>query len=667
MKLFSKTILFLVGSLTFSACSVSFNKDEVESITFDVHNLTIEKSEQETINYVVLPEKASKSSLKVTISNQNAVSVKKETNRLVVTGLAEGNSTVKLEATNGIFDYCQVVVQDHSQAPVPATGVTLNKTNLSLDEGKTYQLTPTLVPNNAIEETYTWSSNDQSIATVSSSGVVTAVAVGSTTISVETNTTHNAASCLVTVTDSGEEDELWDSSQDYLRTGSKNLNFYSVNDTHGAVNCSTSDNEPGLAQLSTFIKNKMSNNPQGSVLTSSGDMWQGSSDSNITRGQLVIDWMNYLGFSAMSLGNHEFDWTIDTITSNMELANFPFLACNIINKSTYKPVDWVQPYTTITRNGVHIGIIGSIGQGQTSDILATNVAEVTFANPTNYVIEHANYLRENGADIILYLTHNKVSSIDSTLANYVDLAFCAHSHQVEVDTFGGKPCVQAGKNGKYLGYINLSYNFGSSSVSYGDYGTEQVGVYNAEDADTVALWDKYQATIDEVNNRVVANYNSAIYSSEIPNIYNQYAYQYYLDTKKALGFNYDIIAVETNNARASIYPTNGKILFGSIYKALPFDNTLVLIRITGEHIISNLASYASSHWYIPSVQSNVDRSDLSNYISYNQTYYMLTIDYIALSDYYSSWMDIVYTYYEEAALPRNIVANYLSGYPGNIH
>ena len=667
MKLFSKSVLFLVGALSFSACSISFSKVDVESISFDVHNLTIEKGQTDNIEYVVLPENASKSSLKLTISDETTISVKKESSRLVVTGLAAGNSTIKLEASNGIYDSCQVVVEDHSIAPGPATGITLNKSNLSIEEGKTYQLDATLVPSTALEESLIWTSDNQTVATVSTTGLVSGVSEGSTTITVTTATTHLFATCNVTVTASGEEEELWDSSQDYLRTGSKPLSFYSVNDTHGAVNTSASDNEPGLAQLSTYIKNQIISNPSASVLTSSGDMWQGSSDSNITRGQLVIDWMNYLGFSAMSLGNHEFDWTVDTIKSNMELANFPFLACNIVNKTTYQPVDWIQPYTTITRNGVHIGIIGSIGQGQTSSILATNVKDVTFANPTEYVIQHANYLRENGADLILYLTHNQTSSIDSSLASYVDLAFCAHTHVVEVDSFGGKPCVQAAKNGRYLGYIYLTYNFGTESISYGDYGASQVGTYNNEDADTLALWDKYQATIDEVNNRVVANYNNTISQNDIPNIYNQYAYQYYLDTKDALGLNYNIIAVETNNARATIYPTNGQILYGSIYKALPFDNCLTLIRITGSHIINNLATYGSSHWYLPSVQQDVDRNDLSNYISYSQTYYMLMIDYIALSDYYSDWMDIVHTYYEEDALPRNIVANYLSGYPGNIH
>ena len=167
-----------------------------------------------------------------------------------------------------------------------------------------------------------------------------------------------------------------------------------------------------------------------------------------------------------------------------------------------------------------------------------------------------------------------------------------------------------------------------------------------------------------MKNRVVANYSSAIYSSEIPNIYNRYAYKYYNDTKAATGLNYNIFAVVTNNARASIYPQNGVVTYGDVYKALPFDNTLTVCRMTGYHMKS-ITSYGSSHWYHVASNSTMDRNDIADLLDNSTIYYILTIDYIALSDYYSSWMEIPYTYYEEDALPRNIFCRYLTGYPNN--
>ncbi|MCQ2315455.1 MAG: Ig-like domain-containing protein [Bacteroidales bacterium] len=86
------------------------------------------------------------------------------------------------------------------QSNVPVTGVTLNTGELSLNVGATETLTATVVPDNATNKNVTWSSNQESVATVSESGVVTAVAAGTATITVTTEDGNKTASCNVTVT-----------------------------------------------------------------------------------------------------------------------------------------------------------------------------------------------------------------------------------------------------------------------------------------------------------------------------------------------------------------------------------------------------------------------------------------------------------------------------------
>lgn len=401
-------------------------------------------------------------------------------------------------------------------------------------------------------------------------------------------------------------------------------------------------------------------------MTSSGDMWQGSADSNITKGKLMIDWMNYLDFSAQAIGNHEFDWTIDIIRLNQERMNFPLLACNIVNKDTYEPVEWLSPYTTITRNGVHIGIVGAIGEGQTSSILANNVKNLRFIDPSENVIYWANYLRDNGADIVLFLVHDSIYNVSNNVYDVVDAVFGAHTHQGEMDLIRNTPAIQATSNGKNLGYISLNYTFDTSTSTLIEYGYDNNSMIKncTQDSETLALWGPYVEEIDTVKNRVVATYSSTIMQSDIPNIYNQYAYKYYLDTKLGNDFNYDIFTVATNNARASINPQGGKITYGDVYKALPFDNTLTICRMTGKHL-KEITTYASSHWYHVSSNTIKDRNEIALMVSDTTIYYILTIDYIAVSSYYESWMEIVHTYYEEDALPRNILSSYLSGYPDN--
>ena len=475
-----KRFAFLtVIPLILSGCSITFGSKDPTSISFTRSEVTIDEGERDRLTYLIEPSNAVKT-VTWSMSVENIIDID---NNGYITGLHAGGTTVTVTTTNNLSDSCYVKVL--STAPVPATGVNLNTPSAKLSIGQKLQLTPTLSPKNAISETYSWSTDDDSVASVDSSGLVTANDIGEATITCTTNTTGLTATCQITVSDNS---SMWDSSQDSLRTGTKRLDFYSLNDTHGSVN--ESGSEPGLAKLSTYIKNKFATNPSGSVFTSSGDMWQGSADSNITRGKLVIDWLNYLGCSAQAIGNHEFDWTIDTIKTNQQRMNFPMLACNVVNKNTYEPVDWLEPYTTITRNGVHIGIVGAIGKGQTSDILASNVQDLTFIDPTENALHWINYLKDNGADVVLFVIHDSIARVNSSIYEAADAIFGAHTHQGETDMVSGTPAIQATSNGKNLGYISLNYAFGTQTKSVIDYGYNNNSeiLECSEDSGTLALW-----------------------------------------------------------------------------------------------------------------------------------------------------------------------------------
>ena len=101
------------------------------------------------------------------------------------------------------------------------------------------------------------------------------------------------------------------------------VDFYSINDLHGKF-CDT-DDQPGVDELATYLK-MMEKSDENIVILSSGDIWQGSAESNLTRGNILTEWMNSIGVVSMTLGNHEFDWGQDAIRNNLEIAEFPFLA-----------------------------------------------------------------------------------------------------------------------------------------------------------------------------------------------------------------------------------------------------------------------------------------------------------------------------------------------------
>ena len=462
----------------------------------------------------------------------------------------------------------------------------------------------------------------------------------------------------------------WDSSQDHLREGTKKLDFYNLNDFHGAVDYNEAAGEAGMVKISSYINQKRLQNPNGFVFTTSGDMWQGSASSNLTKGALVVDWLNYLGCSAQALGNHEFDWGRSVIEENVEKMNFPMLACNIWNSTLNDIVDdWLKPFTTRTINGVHVGIIGAIGQGLTNSISAKLVKDLDFLNPTNYVNKWADHLRSNGADVIVYLIHDTVEDISSSTLDKVDAVFGGHTHQYQ-NKGTNVPMIQSSSNGKALGHIELTYSFEDSDVVTANGENLNIGssyLKNIEDDSTAkAIYDYYYyGMIAEENNKIVGNYKGGIDKNDLPYVYNSYAYKYFKDEVDTDN-EYEIFGVESNNARADISADkDGNITYGSVYKAFPFDNTLVLVKISGQNIIKVLCTYSSARFSLTGI-GYVDRKNMSNYVDVNKDYYMLMINYISDGEYTAPYVDVIAEYSEDAALPRNIVATYLKGYPNNL-
>lgn len=125
-------------------------------------------------------------------SNKNVVTVNSSGK---ITAKAVGTATITCKAENGVKATCKVTV-----TPIMVSSITLNNTSLSLNTGDTHQLTATVAPSNAANKNVTWKSSNTSVATVSTSGLVTALTPGSSTITATAADGSNvSASCVLTV------------------------------------------------------------------------------------------------------------------------------------------------------------------------------------------------------------------------------------------------------------------------------------------------------------------------------------------------------------------------------------------------------------------------------------------------------------------------------------
>lgn len=369
------------------------------------------------------------------------------------------------------------------------------------------------------------------------------------------------------------------------------IDFLGLNDFHGSLEFNATNREPGIARLASYLKSRRALNPGGTLTLSSGDMWQGSADSNLTQGNLVTMQMNYLQFDAMALGNHEFDWTTSAIYDNAEMADFPFLAANIYDKGTQTLSDLGQATTMVERGDIKIGIIGTIGQSLTESILASAVANYTFVSTTEIVKNAATSLRSQGADIVVLLSHDSWTSISSEYygiinpsdndgKSYVDLVFSGHAHTKDQQIVNGVPILQTQGNGKQVMEAQLAIDPLTKEIEVKNYRVSQdlVNVFPAleEDQKAKTIYDYYYWNhIKEIKEEVVGKLVGTLdrYTTfgnlVVKTMYNTMEDQ-------------SIVAAVHNygGIRVPSIP-EGKVTYGDIYKALPFDNDLVVLEVSG--------------------------------------------------------------------------------------
>lgn len=174
-----------------ASCTVSVTTP-TSGVTISPTTTTIIKGKTQLLTATVAPATASDKSLTWTSSNTGVATVNSSG---LVTGVGVGSATITATTANGGHKAtCAVTVR------VPVSGISVSPTTTTLIKGRTQQLAATVTPTDATNKNYTWSSTNTTVATVSATGLVTAVGGGSATISVTTADGSYSASCVVTVT-----------------------------------------------------------------------------------------------------------------------------------------------------------------------------------------------------------------------------------------------------------------------------------------------------------------------------------------------------------------------------------------------------------------------------------------------------------------------------------
>lgn len=239
------------------------------------------------------------------------------------------------------------------------------------------------------------------------------------------------------------------------------------NDTHSRIEpLPATDkkypNTAGVVARKAFIDEVRKNN-KDVLLFDAGDFVQGTPYFNLFHGRVEAQAMDLMKYDAGTLGNHEFDYGLDTLKMIIEKLDFPIVNCNYdFSATVLKNV--VKPYIILKRFGLKVGVVG-VGADPEGLIQQDKYEGMVFKPIESNVNYYAKILKEKEkCDMVICLSHVGYTK-DISLAEHsrnVDLIIGGHSHtymeQPDVrKNLDGKDVMifQTGKNGSFIGRIDV--------------------------------------------------------------------------------------------------------------------------------------------------------------------------------------------------------------------
>jgi len=260
-------------------------------------------------------------------------------------------------------------------------------------------------------------------------------------------------------------------------TKPKHITILHTNDTHSQIepfdpNHHKFANKGGVARRASLIQKVRNENPN-TLLLDAGDIFQGTPYFNYFGGEIEFKLMSLLKYDAATMGNHDFDNSIEGFHHQLPNANFDFVCANYDFKNTILNT-LVKPYKIFFKDGIKIGVFG-LGIELQNLVSPELFKETTYLDPIEITKDITRELKENeNCDLIICLSHlgyhykntQKVSDLKLAAATKdIDLIIGGHTH-----TFLPKPTLvknvnnetvivnQVGAYGVNLGRIDFYFD-----------------------------------------------------------------------------------------------------------------------------------------------------------------------------------------------------------------
>jgi len=403
-----------------------------------------------------------------------------------------------------------------------------------------------------------------------------------------------------------------------------------TNDEHGWIE--EGPETDGAAKLLGLWRSSEGYEEGGSVLiVSGGDNWTGPAISTWFQGESTVEVMNAMGYTASTIGNHEFDFTLAGLEDRIDQADFPFLSANIREKGSGGVPSFATPFVIRDVAGLRVGLVGLTTTSTPWTAFPTYVENLDFFSYQDALTEWVPRVWDAGADMVLVLGHICKGEMEALapLAGSLGISMLGggHCNQRVAEVRDGVALVQGGWRMEAYGKVEVVFDPDSEEVV--DLRVSTVtNAGGTSDAAVAAVVSKWQAAAAQELSAVIG-----FADAEIPR--TSALHNLITDSWLFVWPSADIVMTNAGGVRQGV--PAGEITRGTIVGVLPFQNYLVELELTGGEVVSSvsgdiiLAGMTTVGGYF-----HTDGSPLKMDSVYN----VLTTDYLyARNDYSFSVFD----------------------------
>lgn len=358
----------------------------------------------------------------------------------------------------------------------------------------------------------------------------------------------------------------------------KILNIIHFNDVY-EIGARAKDPVGGVTRFATAIKNHSNLHP---MVLFSGDVFNPSVMSTITKGKHMIPIMHQLQVQASVVGNHEFDFGPSVLNKYIKECKFPWLLSNVLNKDTNGQLVGTENKTILEWDGIKVGLYG-LAEREWLDTVNNVDSFATYLDFVAVGNDLSKELREAGADIVICLAHMRMNNCEKLALEVsdLDLILAGHDHFYEVREVNGKKIVLSGSD-----FRNLSVIKGVKNDTKWEFTTEQVDVVSslAEDPEMVELVKEATSTIEKQMSKVLGTTSVVLDATNANNRTAETNMGNLVADLMKDGMKAEISFINGGSIRSDDSYGPGDFTVKNLVSILPFPDMVVKIRITGQQL-----------------------------------------------------------------------------------